>query len=78
MDASYAIRRKTEDSIVQYFGDVSASKTDVLSEELTELKERARESGSAWNLEELLELLGRLIQSDQEKLEVEKERLEQA
>ena len=78
MDASYAIRRKTEDSIVQYFGDVSASKTDVLSEELTELKDRARESGSAWNLEELLELLGRLIQSDQEKLEVEKERLEQA
>ena len=67
MDASYAIRRKTEDSIVQYFGDVSASKTDVLSEELTELKDRARESGSAWNLEELLELLGRLIQSDQEK-----------
>ena len=42
MDASYAIRRKTEDSIVQYFGDVSASKTDVLSEELTELKDRAR------------------------------------
>ena len=78
MDASYAIRRKTEDSIVQYFGDVSASKTDVLSEELTELKDRARESGGAWNLEELLELLGRLIQSDQEKLEVEKERLEQA
>ena len=78
MDTSYAIRRKTEDSIVQYFGDVSASKTDVLSEELTELKDRARESGSAWNLEELLELLGRLIQSDQEKLEVEKERLEQA
>lgn len=78
MDASYAIRRKTEDSIVQYFGDVSASKTDVLSEELTELKDRARESGSVWNLEELLELLGRLIQSDQEKLEVEKERLEQA
>lgn len=78
MDASYAIRRKTEDSIVQYFGDVSASKTDVLSEELTELKDRARESGSAWNLEELLELLERLIQSDQEKLEVEKERLEQA
>ena len=78
MDASYAIRRKTEDSIVQYFGDVSASTTDVLSEELTELKDRARESGSAWNLEELLELLGRLIQSDQEKLEVEMERLEQA
>ena len=78
MDASYAIRRKTEDSIVQYFGDVSASTTDVLSEELTELKDRSRESGSAWNLEELLELLGRLIQSDQEKLEVEKERLEQA
>ena len=78
MDASYAIRRKTEDSIVQYFGDVSASTADILSEELTELKDRARESGSAWNLEELLELLGRLIQSDQEKLEVEKERLEEA
>ena len=40
MDASYAIRRKTEDSIVQYFGDVSASTADILSEELTELKDR--------------------------------------
>ena len=76
MDASYAIRRKTEDSIVQYFGDVSAAEEDALSEELAELQNRANNSGSAWNLDELLELLERLIQSDQEKLAVKKEHLE--
>ena len=76
MDASYAIRRKTEDSIVQYFGDVSATEEDALSKELAELQTQASNSASVWNLEELLELLERLIQSDQEKLAVEKERLE--
>lgn len=57
MDASYAVKRKTEDSIIQYFGDVSAAEDDRWSGELTELQDKARESGSVWNLEELLEFL---------------------
>lgn len=76
MDASYSIRQKTENSIIQYFGDVLAAEEDTLSEELTELQNQTRNSGSVWNLEELLELLERLIQSDQKKLTAEKDRLE--
>ena len=76
MDASYAVKRKTEDSIIQYFGDVSAAEDDRWSGELTELQDKARESGSVWNLQELLEFLERLIQSEKETLLVEKDRLQ--
>ena len=76
MDASYSIRQKTENSIIQYFGDVLTAEEDTLSEELTELQNQTRNSGSVWNLEELLELLERLIRSDQKKLTAEKDRLE--
>ena len=68
MDGAYAVKRRTEDSIVQYFGDVSAEETDELSEELWELQERAARSGSAWNLDEFLDLLVRLICSDKARL----------
>ena len=76
MDASYAVKRKTEDSIIQYFGDVSAAEDDRWSSELTDLQDKARESGSVWNLKELLEFLERLIQSEKETLLVEKDRLQ--
>lgn len=64
MDAAYVKKRKIEDSILQYFGDVSAEETGELAEELLELQERAARSGSAWNLDEILDLLARLIRSD--------------
>lgn len=70
MDGAYAVKRRTEDSIVQYFGDVSAEETDELSEELWELQERAARSGSAWNLDEILDLLARLIRSDKDRLKI--------
>lgn len=68
MDAAYAVKRRTEDSILQYFGDVSAEEADELAEELIELQERAVRSGSAWNLDEILDLLARLIRSDKDRL----------
>jgi exonuclease SbcC len=68
MDASYKRKVRAEESIVQYFGDVSADAQDAVYEELNELKERARRSGSAWNLEEMLNLLERLINEDKAKL----------
>ncbi len=68
MDAGYAVKRRTEDSILQYFGDVTAEEVGELAEELIELQERAACSGSVWNLDEILDLLARLISSDKARL----------
>lgn len=66
MDASYSMRVNTENSIVQYFDDAVADENSEFAEELASLQERARKSGSAWNLEELLDILERIINSDKE------------
>lgn len=78
MDASYKIKAKAEDSMIQHFGDVSADEEDELFEELEALKSRAGRSGSAWNLDEILDVTGRLILSDKEKLKCMKADLEKA
>ena len=67
MDAGYKQKMKTENSIVQYFSDVSAEEDDELAEKLSELQDRAKRSGSAWNLEELIQMLEEVIRSDKEK-----------
>ncbi len=69
MDASYKLKAKTEDSIVQYFADVSVDADDELAEQLSDLQSRAKRSGSAWNLEEIIDMLKSVIESDKEKLE---------
>ena len=69
MDASYKLKAKTEDSIVQYFTDVSVDMDDELAEQLSDLQSRAKRSGSAWNLEEIIDMLKSVIDSDKEKLE---------
>ena len=68
MDASYKIKTNAENSIVQHFGDVSANKEEELFTELEELKSRAGQAGSAWNLDEILDVMKRLILSDKQKL----------
>jgi len=68
MDASYRIKAKAEDSIIQHFEDVSADREDELFDELESLKGRAGQSGSAWNLDEILGVMDRLILSDRERL----------
>lgn len=78
MDASYAVKKKAEDSIIQYFGDVSADESEELAEALVELQERAKGAGSVWNLEELLQLLERLIESDKERLKEKNSELKKA
>lgn len=69
MDASYKLKAKTEDSIVQYFADVSVDADDELAEQLSNLQSRAKRSGSAWNLEEIIDMLKSVIDSDKAKLE---------
>ncbi len=78
MDASYKMKAKAEDSIIQYFEDVSADREDKLFDELEDIKSRARRFGSAWNLDEILDITERLISSDREKLEHMKEDLAKA
>lgn len=68
MDASYKKKANAENSIIQHFGDVLANEEDGLFDELEDLKSRAAESKSAWNLEEILDVMERLILSDREKL----------
>ena len=78
MDASYTIKKDAEKSIIQHFGDVSANEEDELFDELENLKSRAGQSGSAWNLDEILDVMERLILSDRERLKRIKEDLEKA
>lgn len=76
MNASFERKTKAENSIVQHFEDVSAKEEDVLFEELEELKKRAGRSGSAWNLDEILDMIERLLLSDREQLRNRKAELE--
>ncbi len=66
-DAGDREKERIENSIVQYFDDVLADPESDLAGRLAELQERAKKAGSAWNLEELTEILGQLIDSDSEK-----------
>lgn len=76
MDASYKSKMKYEHSVMQYFCDVSADENDEISEELTELQGRAQRSESVWNLEELLDILERVLENDQSKFQKENVLLE--
>lgn len=69
MDESYNQKMKTENSIVQYFNDILPDEEDELSEELRELQSKAKKIGSAWNLEEIINLVKAVIESDKSKLE---------
>ena len=60
-------KKYSEQSIVQYFGEVSADEEDEFFEELEELKEKARRAGSAWNLNELIHVMDKVIGSDEER-----------
>ncbi|MBQ9032384.1 MAG: SMC family ATPase [Parasporobacterium sp.] len=64
MDRCYKKRTGTENSIVQYFCDVVFRREGSLAEELSALQERARAAKSAWNLEEMLEILTKVLEED--------------
>ena len=68
MDSCYKVRANTENSIVQYFCDAEADAESECYEELEELQERAGRSSSAWNLDEMLDLLEKVIDADKKTL----------
>lgn len=76
MDKSTKMKDDAENSIIQHFEDVSASEGDEIFDELEELKSRAGRSGSAWNLDEIIDVMERLSISDKEKLKSIKIKLE--
>ncbi|MCM1551092.1 MAG: SMC family ATPase [Butyrivibrio sp.] len=78
MDASYRLKANAENSIIQHFEDVSTDGENELFEELEELKGRAGRSESAWNLDEILDVMERLLSSDGERLKRMKADLEKA
>ncbi len=75
MNEKFGKKSDLQKSMVQYFHDVSVDAEDELESELTELQRRAEETKSVWNSEEILNLLVRVIQSDEEKLTQSEEKL---
>ena len=67
MDANKKKKEHAEQSIVQYFNDVTADEDDGIYEELAELQTRAQRSGSAWNLDELVNVIQSVIELDKTK-----------
>ena len=84
MNQSFGIKNTAENSIIQYFEDAEGEKEEEaaekcsLAQELSELQEKAKESGSAWNIDEMLSLLERITASDTMKYKEETEVLKKA
>lgn len=68
LDSSYDIKRKTQNSIIQYFCDVLVCEDDAFAKELHELQERLKNTGSIWNIDELVNMLDNVILSDNDRL----------
>ena len=64
LDAGNKEKIRTENSIIQYFGDAAAPEGSELEAELSELQRKAASSGSAWNADEFVDVIGRIITSD--------------
>lgn len=62
MDASSNRRKRAEDSIIQYFGDVTA--IGELQEELSTLQESIHTANRVWDIDRLLDIIQRAIALD--------------
>lgn len=69
MDVSAGNLKNTENSIVQYFKDVTAGEESEFSDELAQMQERAEGSGNVWNLDEILEIISAVMQEDKKRQE---------
>lgn len=76
LDSSLQGKREAENSAVQYFREVTAGDESGLLEELVRMQERVEGSGSVWNLEELLDLIAKIIEEDRERREAAGQLLE--
>ena len=58
--------KSTQQSMQQYFLDAKAEEETEIESRLTELQEKIKGSESIWNLEEIIEILEEIIETDQE------------
>lgn len=63
-NAGLAEKKRLENSVVQYFNEAAAGPQSELAEDLVALQTQAAQSGSAWNVEAMLDLLQKLIDED--------------
>ncbi len=64
MDAAYARKKTAERSAAIYFRDVTADTESDYGEELSRLRERVDETGGAWYIGEMTDLIGKLLEDD--------------
>lgn len=69
LDNAVALRNETRNSIIQYLDDIIISDGNELYEEFLEIRSRAENSKSVWNLDEILDIIAKLIASDKVRLE---------
>ncbi|MBR2541234.1 MAG: SMC family ATPase [Mogibacterium sp.] len=75
MDASDRERLQTESSIVQHFGDVTAMPESELAAELGDLQDKSAQSRSAWNSQDFIDIIDRIVAADEESRATIQERL---
>ena len=68
LDEASVNRAKGVQSILQYFSGVTCDETDMIAEELKLMQEKTQEQNSAWNLDEMLDILEKIIKLDDKKL----------
>ncbi len=73
MNTSLGRKRDLEKSILQYFHDVQAEPDSEHASNLSILQEQAAQTGSTWNLPELIEIIDEIIDADEQLLDAAKE-----
>lgn len=64
----YAEFKQTEDRMLQYFLDCKTAEDSAFSDELKAMQEKAKEIKSAWNVEEIVNILNNIINEDDNKI----------
>lgn len=77
MNDSYGKRMDVERSILQYFCDVTAAEDCECSRELEELQDRARQTKSMWNIDEIVTVIEDVIENDQHLMKEWSEKLDE-
>ena len=75
-ERSFSGRRDTENSIIQYFKGTKISEESKFLEEFESLKENAVKSSSAWNIDDMLNILSKIISEDKLSAEIGKKEFE--
>lgn len=76
LDTCVRERLQTEQSIVQHFHDVTAMPGIQLEDELREMQEKAVSAGSAWNIDEFIDITDRIIAADETAAKLVRESLQ--